>query len=95
MHLTFIDFQAAFDSVSKDVIWKICESLGMPEQMIELLKAFYKETFSQVRVKNCLTRTFEIMTGVRQRSVLYPLLFIIAIDWAMKQTGRPHIWPST
>ncbi|PVD22635.1 hypothetical protein C0Q70_15890 [Pomacea canaliculata] len=32
-----------------------------------------------------LTRSFEVRTGVRQGCLLSPLLFLIAIDWVMKQ----------
>ena len=44
----------------------------------------YSETFSQVRANKSLSRKFQITTGVRQGSVLSPLLFIMGIDWIMK-----------
>ena len=82
--MIFIEFKAAFDSMSKDVIWKICNSLGMPEKIIATLKALYSETYSTVRANKSLSRKFQITTGVRQGSVLSPLLFIMMIDWIMK-----------
>ena len=56
----------------------------MPENIISILKVMYSETFSQVRANNSLYRKFQITTGVRQGSVLSPLVFIMVIDWIMK-----------
>ena len=83
-HMSFIDFKAAFDSLSEDVIWKICTSLEIAEKVISILKAMYSETFSQVRANKPLSRKFQIRAGVRQGSVLSPLLFIMGIKWIMK-----------
>ena len=44
IYSTFIDFKVAFDSVCKEVIWKISRNLGMPDKILSIFKAMYKDT---------------------------------------------------
>ena len=81
--LTFIDFKAAFDSIDRRHLWDICEALGMPVNTLQMLKAMYDESYSCVRAYNQLSEPFAITTGVRQGSILSPLLFIFIVDWIM------------
>ncbi|KAK2727481.1 hypothetical protein QYM36_008093, partial [Artemia franciscana] len=39
--LMFLDFIAAFDSVTRQKLWKILENDGMPLKFVELMKAYY------------------------------------------------------
>ena len=80
-NLIFIDFIAAFVSVDQNCIWRICSNLGLPENLVELLRAMYSETYSQVRAYNSLSKNFEIHSGVRQGLSLSPFLFNLTIDW--------------
>ncbi|KAK2711869.1 hypothetical protein QYM36_012857 [Artemia franciscana] len=54
--LIFLDFIAAFDSVTRQKLWKILEKDGMPLNFVELMKAYYdasmtkrSELFSKLR----------------------------------------------
>ncbi|XP_065570346.1 uncharacterized protein LOC136033530 [Artemia franciscana] len=51
--LMFLDFIAAFDSVTRQKLWKILENDGMPGmplKFVELMKACYDASASRVRV---------------------------------------------
>ena len=85
-NLIFIDFKAAFDSVDRNCIWRICSNLALPENLVELLRAAYSETYSQVHAYNSLSKSFKIHSGVRQGSILSPFLFNLTIDWIMNET---------
>ena len=87
-NLVFIDFKAAFDSVDRKCIWRICENLGLPDTLLNVLRMLYAETYSQVRVYGTLSRQFSILSGVRQGSILAPFLFNLAIDWIMEEALR-------
>ena len=49
-NLIFIDFKAAFDSVDRNCIWRICKDLGLPDKLLDVLQMLYSETYSRVRV---------------------------------------------
>ena len=87
-NLVFIDFKAAFDSVDRMCIWRICENLGLPDTLLNVLRMLYAETYSQVRVYGTMSRQFRILSGVRQCSILAPFLFNLAIDWIMEEALR-------
>ena len=84
--LNFIDFEKAFDSVHQESLWKILESYGIPDKIIEIIKSLYDDAESCVKINESEnTIWFKIKTGVRQGCILSPLLFVIAIDWVLKQ----------
>ena len=59
------------------------KSDGMPEKLINLIKAYYVNTKAAIRTNGELSSEFSISTGVRQGCVLSPILFNYAIDWIM------------
>jgi hypothetical protein len=50
--LTFIDFKAAFDSVSRQVIWDVCTKHSLPENILNLLQGMYTETYCCIHTYN-------------------------------------------
>ena len=37
-YIAFIDFKAAFDSVSRDTLWKILQICGVPQELSVLVR---------------------------------------------------------
>nr|CAH8838004.1 unnamed protein product [Trichobilharzia regenti] len=86
LYLNFIDFEKAFDSVDREVIWKLLRYYGVPSTIIHLIQQLYDNAACQVIHNGKLTEAFEVRTGVRQGCLLSPMIFLIAIDWIMRQT---------
>ena len=56
VHQLFIDFKKAYDSVRREVLYKILIEFGIPRKLVRLIKMSLTETYSKVRVgKMCLT----------------------------------------
>ena len=87
---TFIDFKKAFDSIARKAMFKVLRHYGIPEPLVEAIKALYTNSKSAVYVDGHLTKEFEVTTGVLQGDVLAPFLFIIMIDYTMKRSEGNH-----
>jgi len=80
LYLCFVDYQKAFDSICREVLWHVMEHLGYEGKIIRLLKTLYKKTFSMVRVDGEFTNWFQTVVGVMQECVLSPFLFCVYFE---------------
>lgn len=84
--MNFIDFEKAFDSVDRERLWKRMAHYGIPAKIINIIRSTYQGTRCQVLHEGCISEAFEVRTGVRQGCLLSPFLFLLCIDWVMKET---------
>ena len=61
---------------------------GTPNKYISIVKATYEGVTCKVLNRGDAKEKFQVLTGVRQGCILSPSLFLIAIDWAMRQTTQ-------
>ena len=47
--LAFLDLEKAYDKVPRSVIWPIMRWYGVPEKLIALVKAMYRDPITRVR----------------------------------------------
>ena len=83
LYINFVDFEKAFDSVHREILWRFFRAYGIPQQIIDIIKSFYNN-FTR-RVGNSET-SFEVKTGVRQGCTMSAMLFNMTIDWVMRRT---------
>lgn len=83
----FIDFKTAYDSVDRDFLLVALAELGIPDKLLRLVGATLTHTLSCVKLSGCLTEYFEIKNGVRQGDALACLLFNLALEWAVRNSG--------
>ena len=86
LYINFIDYSKAFDSIDRKTLWKIMAHYGIPDKLINLIKSMYSNSGGQILYKGKLSVFFEIATGVRQGCLLSPFLFLLCIDWIMKNS---------
>ena len=84
--MTFIDFKKAFDSINRDTMWKILRYYGIPEKIANIIKCLYEGFTSAVRVDGSPSKEFLITTGVLQGDTLVPFLFIIVLNYVLRNT---------
>jgi hypothetical protein len=85
VHQFFIDFKKAYDSFRREALYNILIEFGIPKKLVRLIKTCLTETYNRVRVGNNLSEKFPIMNGLIQGDTLSPLLFNIALDYAIKR----------
>ena len=50
VHQLFIDLKKAYDSVRREVLYKILIEFGIPRKLVRLIKMSLTETYCRVRV---------------------------------------------
>jgi hypothetical protein len=85
LHLLFIDFEKAFDSVRREYIWAALRNKGIPEKIIAIIKASYDGATCRVLHRGKLSEQFQVHSGVRQGCLLSPLLFLLVISDVLRK----------
>ena len=80
VHQLFIDFNKAYDSVRRDVLYRIVIEFGIPRKLVRLIKMSLTETYSTVRVGENVSDRLPIRNGLKQGDALSPLLFNFALE---------------
>ncbi|KAJ1111728.1 hypothetical protein NDU88_000003, partial [Pleurodeles waltl] len=72
LYVAFVDLKSAFDLVPREKLWVVLYRIGVPSNLVSLLKRLHEETYAQVRWGNLgeLTDKIPINRGVRQGCVL-------------------------
>ena len=85
VHQLFIDFKKAYDSVSREVLYKILIEFGIHRKLVRLIKMSLTETYSTVRVGKNVSDRFHNRNGFKQGDDLSPLLFNFALEYAIRR----------
>ena len=69
------------------ISWKILKETGIPDYLICLVRNLYASQEGTVRTGHGTTDWFQIGKGVRQGWVLLPCLFILYVEYIMRNAG--------
>ncbi|BHF67704.1 hypothetical protein SprV_0301073200 [Sparganum proliferum] len=75
LYFTFVDLTKAFDTVNREVLWKIMQKFGCPERFIEMVRQLYDGMMARVTDNGAVSEAFAVTNGVKQGCVLAPTLF--------------------
>ena len=86
--LTFIDFKKAFDSIDREKMMKILKAYGIPPNLLRAIDKMYANTRAKVISPDGETGDVDITAGVLQGDTLAPFLFVIVLDYALRESHR-------
>ena len=81
LYVAFIDFEKAFDSISRNLIWPILRKNGIRGKMLKCVKSMYNVVKAKVRSGAKLTDlSIQCTKGVKQGDVCSPILFSLFVN---------------
>jgi hypothetical protein len=85
LHLLFIDFRKAFDSLDQEKIFETLVSFGIPKKRERLVKMTLERAQAKVIVDGKISNPFGVDMGVRQGDGLSATLFNLVLHKALKR----------
>jgi len=85
IHVFYKFFKKAYDSVRREILYKILIEFGIPRKLVRLIKMSLIETYSRVRVGKNFSDRFPIGNGLKQGDTLSPMLFIFALEYPIRR----------
>lgn len=86
--LLFVDFEKAFDSLDRTVLFDVLASFGIPAKLLGIIRSMYQGANCRVIHRGVLGREFQVASGVKQGCILSPLLFLLVLDWVMTRVNN-------
>ena len=75
LFVTFVDLTKAFDTVSREGLWKIMLKFGCPKKFTTIVQQLHDGMMAKVMDNGDESDAFEVTNGVKQGCVLAPTLF--------------------
>jgi hypothetical protein len=91
LHLLFIDFKKAFDSINQKKLSETLVSFGIPRKIERRVKMTLEEAQAKVIVDGKISNPFIIDMGVRQGDGLSATLFNLVLHKALKNLEQGNV----
>lgn len=85
LHIIFIDFRSAFDSINRQKMIEGLETLKVPRKLKILIEAILQNTKAKIRYLGTLTEEIKINKGVKQGDSISPTLFNMVLENVMRK----------
>ena len=85
LHLIFVDFRKAFDSVTHTKLFEMLRRLGMAEDLVRIIENLYRNAHGTISWKGHSSVPFPTSAGVRQGCPISPSLFNIYTECIMRK----------
>jgi hypothetical protein len=81
----FVDFEKAYDSVRREVLYNTVTGFGRPMKLVRLIKMCLNENYSEVHIGKNLSDEFPIENVLKRGDALSLLLFKFALEYAIRK----------
>ena len=80
LYVAFIDFEKAFDSISRKLLWPILLKNGIKGRLYKCVRSMYENVKARIRCGAKFTDYINCTRGVKQGDVCSPVLFSLFIN---------------
>ena len=88
LYSTYVDLTKAFDTVSRDGLWKIMSKFGCPAKFINIVKQFHVGMMARVQDNGEASEAFPVTNGVKQGCTFAPTFFSIMFSAMLSDAFR-------
>ncbi len=88
LYSTYVDLTKAFDTVSREGLWKIMAKYGCPSKFINMVRQFHDGMQARVQHDCEISDPFQVTNGVKQGCVLAAVLFCIMFSAMLTDAFR-------
>ncbi|CAI5961730.1 unnamed protein product [Closterium sp. NIES-64] len=89
--LLMVDFQKAFDSISRDFLFSTLRKLGLPENFVPWTEGLHKGAGTRLHINGWTGEKVAVEKGVRQGCPLAPYLFLCAVEPLCQEINRKKL----
>ena len=88
LYSTYVDLTKAFDTVSRDGLWRIMAKYGCPRKFITIIRQLHDGMQARVQDNGETSEPFPVSNGVKQGCVLAPTLFSLMFSAMLTDAFR-------
>ena len=66
LYMVFVDFEKAFDSIDREMLWKILKHYGIPVKIVRMIQVLYDGFQARVLHEGRMTEPFDMKTVAQQ-----------------------------
>ena len=88
LYSTYVDLTKAFDTVSREGLWRIMAKYGCPRKFITIVRQLHDGMLARVQDNGETTAPFPVSNGVKQGCVLAPTLFSLMFSAMLTDAFR-------
>ena len=100
LYSTYVDLTKAFDTVSREGLWRIMAKYGCPPKFITIVRLLHDGMMARVQDNGNSSEPFLVSNGVKQDCVLAPTLFSLMFSAMLTDAfadtdigiGIRHVW---
>lgn len=78
--VVFVDFKKAYDNVDQNMAWTLLQKMGMPDQLVSLLRSWAETTEITLEMQGHKGASFRQLRGFLQGANLSPVLFTLVME---------------
>ena len=76
--------------MANNTIWQALKEKGVPQKLVNIIKAIYDQSTCNVLHKNQVSECIPVLNGVKQDCVLSPPLFNVTLDYVMSKVSTNY-----
>jgi hypothetical protein len=85
IHMLFIDFKQAYDSICKNKLIEILFTFGIPRKLVRLVEMRLTRTKVKVIIQGSTTTEYVVDRGLKQGDFISIILFNIVLEYVINR----------